>query len=417
MTAARYIFVALFVLGLWAMVQMFSIEAERRVLREDAIELSKIKYGIFNVDEWKRIAAQVIAEKIEEFDLSPGERTEMRRKINAFLTKVITDLKDRFQEENKRGLLGFIKREGATFFGIFEQIERDIPVFTDQIITFMDDPKNREDVKAFLTEKVNTYADNTFSETDYTLHDAILERHGHNSRQQAIEALQARSAEIDFRKKPYAALIYAILGASLVFLIFSKRAHAITLTAIIAIALISLGLGVMLPMIEIDARIDRLSFQLLGEPITFTDQVLYYKSKSILEVVQLMIDQGKADLLAVALLVFSFSVLFPISKMLASLLYLHLPHLRENKVIGFFVFKTGKWSMADVMVVAIFMSYIGFSGIVTEQLSQLEDIAREVDVLTTNKSSLQTGFFMFAGFVVLSLAIAQRLDGMKKVIA
>jgi uncharacterized paraquat-inducible protein A len=32
------------------------------------------------------------------------------------------------------------------------------------------------------------------------------------------------------------------------------------------------------------------------------------------------------------------------------------------------VFKTGKWSMADVIVVAIFMAYIGFSGIVGEQL-------------------------------------------------
>ena len=39
-----------------------------------------------------------------------------------------------------------------------------------------------------------------------------------------------------------------------------------------------------------------------------------------------------------------------------------------NKIVRFLVFKSGKWSMADVMVVAIFMSYIGFTGIISSQL-------------------------------------------------
>ncbi len=70
--------------------------------------------------------------------------------------------------------------------------------------------------------------------------------------------------------------------------------------------------------------------------------------------------------------------------------------------------------MADVMVVAIFMSYIGFSGIVSEQLGQLEGLAKNADILTTNQSSLQTGFFMFAAFVLLSLAISQRIADLRE---
>lgn len=66
--------------------------------------------------------------------------------------------------------------------------------------------------------------------------------------------------------------------------------------------------------------------------------------------------------------------------------------------------------MADVMVIAIFMAYIGFSGIITEQLRQLESIALDVDVLTTNRSSLQTGFYLFTSFVILSLLISHRLQ-------
>ena len=66
--------------------------------------------------------------------------------------------------------------------------------------------------------------------------------------------------------------------------------------------------------------------------------------------------------------------------------------------------------MADVMVVAIFMSYIGFSGILTEQLGQLEGLTNKIDILTTNKSSLQIGFFLFTSFVILSLLVSQKLQ-------
>ena len=66
--------------------------------------------------------------------------------------------------------------------------------------------------------------------------------------------------------------------------------------------------------------------------------------------------------------------------------------------------------MADVMVVAIFMAYNGFAGIITEQLKQLESLAQNVDILTTNKSALQAGFFSFTAFSVLSLLTAHKLQ-------
>ncbi|MEP1141530.1 MAG: paraquat-inducible protein A, partial [Balneola sp.] len=82
----------------------------------------------------------------------------------------------------------------------------------------------------------------------------------------------------------------------------------------------------------------------------------------------------------------------------------------DNTVIKFLVFKTAKWSMADVMVVAIFMAYIGFTGIISEQLSSLENIVLNVDIMTTNASSLQIGFFLFTSFAVLSLLVSHKLQ-------
>ena len=62
--------------------------------------------------------------------------------------------------------------------------------------------------------------------------------------------------------------------------------------------------------------------------------------------------------------------------------------------------------MADVMVVAIFMTYIGFNGIITSQLGQLNSAGQELVILTTNGTSLQPGFYLFLTYIMLSLFLS-----------
>ena len=52
--------------------------------------------------------------------------------------------------------------------------------------------------------------------------------------------------------------------------------------------------GVLSPMIEVEAKISRLGLTFLGEPIAFADQVLYFQSKSVLEVFRTLITAGTA---------------------------------------------------------------------------------------------------------------------------
>jgi hypothetical protein len=153
-----------------------------------------------------------------------------------------------------------------------------------------------------------------------------------------------------------------------------------------------------------------MNLSLLGEQIHFKDQVLYYKSKSILEVINLMLSKGGIDLFLVGLLVFLFSVLFPLLKLISTIIFVVNDKSRKNTLLNFLVFKTGKWSMADVLVVAIFMAYLGFSGILTEQLGQLEHLSEKIEILTTNKSQLQVGFYAFFSFTILGLFISTKLQ-------
>ena len=118
----------------------------------------------------------------------------------------------------------------------------------------------------------------------------------------------------------------------------------------------------------------------------------------------------------VGALLITFSIIFPLLKLASSLgYYFNVRTARANRLIKFFVFQSGKWSMADVMVVAIFMAYFGFNGIITSQFGKLKSASQELVILTTNATSLQPGYYLFLTYTVLALFLSGYLAREPKV--
>lgn len=68
---------------------VYNTQSKIRVFKEDIVELSNIKYGLFNVDEWKKILSNIITKKIEEFEISKNGREEMKKKYPNFFLKLL----------------------------------------------------------------------------------------------------------------------------------------------------------------------------------------------------------------------------------------------------------------------------------------------------------------------------------------
>jgi uncharacterized paraquat-inducible protein A len=163
-------------------------------------------------------------------------------------------------------------------------------------------------------------------------------------------------------------------------------------------------------MIELEARIDMLIFQLLGEEVVFKNNILFFQSKSITDMVRILMTDGSIQMISVGILIFTFSIVFPSVKLICSYLYsLNIDKIKENKVIQFFVVKSGKRSMADVMVVANFMAYIGFNGIVGSQMDNLTRSTQSIEILTTNGTRLTGGFYLFLCFCLASLFLSSAI--------
>ena len=311
-----------------------------------------------------------------------------------------------------KSLSSSFKSVGADIFGIFEQMEERVPQITEDILTFLENAENRENIKDYILEQLDTYRDGTFQKIDYSKYNEILANYNAATKAECQATIKEQVAVIHSESLSYNILLLLSFLSVLVLTLTAKTTSRFSISIYVLTALIFLLLGVFLPMIDIDARIQSLEFKLMGENILFNDQVLYFKSKSIIEMSEIMLTQDEVKVMLVGVLVLLFSIIFPVAKLGSSLLLIFNQGLKENQIIKFLVFKSGKWSMADVMVVAIFMSYIGFSGIISSQLNQLQGISESLHILTTNNSVLQNGFYFFLGFVILSISISQLISRM-----
>jgi len=114
----------------------------------------------------------------------------------------------------------------------------------------------------------------------------------------------------------------------------------------------------------------------------------------------------------VGVLVILFSVVFPLLKMLALGACLFRPALlRTNRFVKLLAFELSKWSMADVMVLAIFMSFVAFNGVIGSGLDGLREVPNVQQVLIpTNASKILPGYYLFIGFCVSSILLSKKLE-------
>ncbi|KHE90720.1 MAG: paraquat-inducible protein A [Candidatus Scalindua rubra] len=217
-----------------------------------------------------------------------------------------------------------------------------------------------------------------------------------------------KSSEMDYAvEKKYS---YWFIAGSTAFIIIvlviywgAANLHKALGLAVIAIALACLVIGVMIPMLEISAYSTnltiplRFSVPLIGE-IDIPDKVFegrmyyYYQSKSVIDLINVLFESKNY---VVAISIFGFSVLIPFIKLTLSVLLLLSRPFSDSGLVKKTVGRIGKWSMADVFVVATFLSYLSFSNINTE-------IDTEADTLV--------GLYFFFAYCILSIVSSQFID-------
>jgi hypothetical protein len=242
------------------------------------------------------------------------------------------------------------------------------------------------------------------------LMDSVYRRHGATDRVTFERETTIRLAQITKQTYQYAWGMLGCIGVILLtwLLLRNRRPlHKTLFLLSVVSAIILLVVGLSTTMIEIDARIAKMDLHFLGRTISFEDQGLFFQSKSIVDVVALLLDTGRIDSQVVGILILVFSVLFPFMKLGSTgLVLMSEKRWAKKGFFQWFAFESGKWSMADVMVVALLMTFIGFNGIVTSKLETMNYQDLPIASISTTNTTVQPGYIIFISFVMYSFVLS-----------
>lgn len=390
--------------------QIIALSLQNQVRKTDYAEISNIKYGLFSINQWKSQLSEIINAEVADFD-PRDNKAQLKPLIEQQLLKLIDVANERIKEKNKESFKGKLKQAFINTFVDLNEIKSGVPQYAEEIFQLMQKPSTKKSLKSLVVDKVETYFEKTFEEQDLSAIEQILAKLDVKDVSSAKDIL---GNEIAQAQKKIFLLTWMLIGlATLLFAIVAlsgvalPSSHFLLLVLILFVLLIG---GVTTPMIDLEAKISEMSFMLMNHEVKFLDQVLYFQTKSVVDVFWLMITDEAIQMQIVGVLMVLFSIIFPVGKLIASILF-HYDHAnaRQSKVIQFFVLKSGKWSMTDVMIIAIFMAYIGFNGVIASQFGKLHTGEEEIVLLTTNGTSLQSGFYLFLAYAVLALFLSEFL--------
>ena len=192
-----------------------------------------------------------------------------------------------------------------------------------------------------------------------------------------IKAKQTLSMENAKRYTRY--FVYLLIIVLLSFFIISLRAFTF-FGALVAIETLIFGLITPILMVTIHKDIKYLG-----------DIVLSFESKGVIGSIEKLWSSGD---IVVALVILIFSVVVPVSKVLALLFVsIFMKSSFAHDIVKFFKL-IGKWSMVDVFVVAVFLVYL---------------TANKGDV---SRAEIEVGLYFFLSYVIVSMIVSISADRM-----
>lgn len=378
--------------------------------KSDLAEINHIMYGIFSVNAWKSQISQIIFDEIQKINLKQTT-AKLKTTIENQLSAVIDKLNLQVHEANKSSLGGRIKQVLIDLVVDVEVVKKGVPHYADAVIEQINKPETQKLVKQLASKQIRALLKQTHDEPRAASVQVVLDR----TKSETIpEATAKLREEIDSRQadiETHGLGIIALAAVLLAWVSLPKHRTGIGFACVFVALVTMLAIGVSLPMIDLEAKISEMSFILVGHKVVFENQILYFQSKSILNVFMLMITHDDLKMKFVGLLLVLFSIVFPTLKMLSSVIYVSSARARSWRLINWFTFKIAKWSMADVVVIAIMMAYIGFNGIVENQFGKMKSLVpADVTFIATNGTSLQIGYYVFIVYVILALLLGELIS-------
>ncbi len=372
-------------------------------LKEDNAILLNIKFGLLNPEQWKEKLMVLLNSKIDAFNFTENDQSTTRTQIESFLVFAIDEAERINNDRSNKNVEGFIESLITTVAIDFTDLRNRVPEITDNIMAKYKGDKIFLDFKILLKQVLSSYL---FKANPYNAIDPnkVLLKKYQEQIPANVSLKEWFPTNINKKSNVLNGFVIGYLIVLFCLLYFYKKHMALLFLPQWIALTITLIAAVCSPMLDLDARLLGIDISLLGGNMHFGEQSLFFQSKSILDVFWLLITSGSVQSIVIGILIILFSVILPIVKSYAQLVLFYKPKAVSSSLQ--YISTLGKWSMADVFVIAIFMAYLGFNSVISSQLSNLS--STNVSIISTNNTSLQVGFVLFVSYVLGGLWTGKR---------
>jgi len=389
-----------------------AISAERTQVKEDYSLANSVTFGLFSIDEWSDRIARLIDGKIDAYHITPKLRKDMRKGIEAelhgLIAKTIKEIK-----KPQKSVGGKLKKLAFNILVDSAELQAQVRPFANTIVAKVSGQRSEERLKDIAGSKFKQLITQTFDSTrvaNYEVTKYVYKKYKVSNPVSFNNAIKSQVAYLTNELIKYVAILLGcVVAALLLWISMRRRVELQTPLFIFSLlfAFVLLVVGTVVPVIEVDARIQSMDLMLMGEKMTFQNQVLFYQSKSIVGIVSTLMGQRKPDTIVVGALIMLFVLVLPLLRLIAKGIYvLSTKKIARHPVVRYLTFELGKWDMADVMVVGVLMTYIGLNGIIKSQLTTLNINTPSLTMITDNGTSLQPGYFIFVGYVLFGALLS-----------
>lgn len=391
--------------------RIHQLAKQRQEIKQDYSFFNSISFGLFSVDTWREKVSGVIEDQVNGYHITPEQKQQIReaveKELHGLIAKTVKEI-----DKPQKSFGGKLKKMAFHALVDSEALQKQVPPFAETIVQKVTSPASQARLKNIASSKIGQLENQTYDatdEADQKVSKSIFNKYKVNS-STALEKTVHKSLALISHETIIDVLLMlgCVVAAMLLWIVMRKKEKLQTTLFVMSLlfALVLLAVGLTTTVIEVDARVQSLNLAMLGQKITFNNQVLFFQSKSIWGIITTLLSQRKPDAITVGILILLFILVLPFIRLTAKGIHIF---VNNNKVINYLAFEAGKWDMADVLIVGLLMTYIGLNGILKSQLTNLNIHNDTLTTATVNYTSLQPGYYIFAAYVIFEIILSRAL--------
>ena len=266
-----------------AVPNFISVPSRRAAIKDDFAQVNSIKYGLLSVDVWRDRIQEVVSGSINEFALSRGQENDLKKRSFQMFSSPCIDETDGLLQKRRRTLSEKIRKMVVSTFFDTSDLRKKVPALTQSIVDEIKKPKNKEKIKHLAQTQLNTYSAESYNNDDNLAPvNRTLAKYQTDTTKEFNRKTKDEISTLDSQAFVYSS---AMLICLFLFLILGWRlwrdvsVRKLLFTIGLGFAFLFLLTALSTPMMEIDARINKVDIVFVGKHLLFEDQVLFTAAK------------------------------------------------------------------------------------------------------------------------------------------